>query len=209
MYKLKYFLFGFVSAFIFFALWQILSSAYGQNNHGSESYKTEPLDHNDYFQLGSYKLIKDDLFTDSVGSLYFLTYEFANKQDQADVDTYQMIFLKQFDKYNVDTKDTPSPLIGSVIDAKSWRKVADTFYRDEHNLYCRRDFSSGAVLLHLEAFNPDDMKFIIQNGKMQETISFDKVEQGRSKKFVSFYATDGEKIVDARCREVDEITLDE
>ncbi len=145
----------------------------------------------DYYEIGDKYLIKDNLYEDDDGFLYFLKYNFIFRDDRP---RYKLNFRKRFfsDTYG----DSLAPLLADVIDRDSWQQISMFFFRDKQHLFCTSPFLMDSALIYLEKSNPDSLKFFI-DGKAQ------KFEPSRVQKNptlendfdrYSWYATDGSNI---------------
>lgn len=88
--------------------------------------------------------------------------------------------------------------IEKVIDVKTWRG-GGFFYRDKSSFYCYHMMSDGGRLWYLEEFNPNDLKYILNDGRL---IAWHDAEGDKWREIDGFhgdYLTDGEKVIDFRC----------
>ena len=154
-----------------------------------------------------YSLVRDDLYTSSDGQLYFKTRRVGVDTDEADLATYEDVYLKRFGYYDSDVPKRRDDSLTQIIDPESWRQVYFSIYGDADKLYCTHDLSSGARLYRLEGYSPSNTRFIyVRNGVVANQFAFN-VSPESDLSANGWYISNGETYFDYRCRAVSESVL--
>lgn len=148
----------------------------------------------------NYSLIQDDLYKGDDGQLYLKALK-AGEFIDGDLQ-HETIYVKRFGYYDSDVPNRKDPAVKDIVDLLSWRKIYDTIYGDENNIYCRHDLSSGARLYRLTGYSPDNARFIyVRSGVVANQFAF-TVDPQSALPNIAWYITNGKTYYDYRCRRI-------
>lgn len=142
-------------------------------------------------------LIRDDLYRDESGDLYFRMLDVPDSQDNA----RELIYKKRFGLYDKTRLGDPPKPLRNVIDSKSWRQLTETLYSNKNYLYCYHYLTGGGWIAPVQNFDPKALKFIVtQEGAEARLIkiqNFDASNLASDER--AWHFTDGLKVIDYRC----------
>ena len=159
---------------------------------------------NDHSVTTGMYLIRDNLYLDETGNLFFRVLDVplnSHPEVVQDFEGQQLIYKNRFGLYDKDHVSNLPKRLRDVIDAKSWHRLYDTLYIDKNNLYCYHYFTGGGWIAPMDGFDPEDMKALIihNNGswRISEIASREAMKVTQDERVWHF--TDGVKVIDYRC----------
>ena len=151
-------------------------------------------DHN--LTTGMY-LIRDDLYRDKKGDIFFRMLDIPDTQDNA----RELIYKKRFGLYDKTRSGNPPNRLRDVIDSRSWRQLTETLYSDKNYLYCYHYLTGGGWIAPVENFDPKALKVIVTNEGAEPRLI--KIQNFEASNVASderaWHFTDGLKVIDYRC----------
>lgn len=108
--------------------------------------------HHDGVSESELKLIRDNLFIDGDGELYFRT---SNLKDKG-------VYTQSLGLADPVNGHVP-PSLTSTIDTATWIRRSHNFYSDETNAYCHKKGPGGGELLLMNNLNGGSLEAIIIN----------------------------------------------
>jgi len=97
-------------------------------------------------------LIRDNLFQDKNGKLFFKVWDYTRGETESPAIRYV--------KYFGVRDEGPPTFLKDRIDPNSWRRFNDTIYTDKNYVYCHHGLSGGGWLAPIEQFLPSALQVI-------------------------------------------------